>query len=177
MSSLKPFLRITLLSTILAGLLIYLGIKYHWGDHLKQSKPDVVELAIPESIGKDEITKATIVEPETFDLGIVKNSDTSSTLLTSMNKEQMAEQCIKILSRTIKDELALELATANCVVSNYQETFQDNKITDEQAKQIEKRKIVFQNQCKQQYSQKNAFNPIESQLLIGICVSDRLTQK
>lgn len=176
MSSLKPFVRITILSTILACLLIYLGIKYHWGDHLKTDKPVVIELSIPKKSAQQENTLTTEVKTiNTNEFNIIKDGETS-TLISSMNKEQIAEQCIKLLSRTISDKLALELATVNCVVSNYQETFQDNTITDEQAKIAKSKKTILRKQCQQQYLPQKTYSAIESQLLIGMCVSDRFNQ-
>ena len=174
MSSLKPFFRITILSTILACLLIYLGIKYHWGDHLKPSKPDVLELSIPENNKKPE--KDLTTDPKAInksDFNIIENGE-SPTLLSSMNKEQLEEQCINLLSTTITDTGALEIATANCVVSNYQETFQDNALTAEQTELLQRKKTLLRKQCQQQYLPQGKYSNIETQLLIGICVSDRI---
>ena len=163
---------------ILAGLLIFLGIKYHWGDHLTAENSTSVELTIPDAVEPDtDATTKIDSDSNNENYDIVKNDNSASTLISSMNKEQIAEQCIKLLSQTISDDLALELATVNCVVSNYQETFENNTISAEQAEQISKRTANLNEQCQLRLNQQNNFHTtIEYQLLTGICVSDLLNQ-
>ena len=160
---------------ILTSLLIYLGVKYHWGDYLKPSLDTSIKLSIPDKI----ITSVNIQTAEennsnSFDPEIVKNN-TDSTLITSMNKEQITEHCINLLSKGLKDPLTLELTTVNCVVSNYQPTFQNSKkLNNDLEAGLKKKKLLFNQQCKQQYNQSSQNSMLEKQLLVGICVSDKL---
>ena len=160
---------------ILTSLLIYLGVKYHWGDHLKTVPDASIELSIPDKKLTD--INIQIVEGNNsnfFDPEIVLNN-TDSTLITSMNKEQITEHCINLLSKGLKDPLTLELATVNCVVSNYQPTFQNSKkLNNDLEAGLKKKKLLFNQQCKQQYNQSSQNSMLEKQLLVGICVSDKL---
>ena len=122
MVKIKPFFRVTLLSLILSFLLIYLGIKYHWIENFKADTNSKIELTIPEQ----STTNTSARNKNTFNPEILQGS-TNRSVLESMNKEQIAEQCINLLSENIQDQLSLDLATVNCVMSNYQETIQNNK--------------------------------------------------
>lgn len=170
---LKPFVRITVLSLILTSLLIYLGVKYHWGDHLKKEPDSSIELSIPQK--EPSIKEVVITEGQNvggFEPEIVKTNELNS-LLSSMNKEQITEHCINLLSQSIKDALTLELATVNCVVSNFQEAFQNANYELDAESQNKKRQI--QEQCRLQYNQSPQYSLLEKQLLIGVCVSDKLS--
>lgn len=173
MLTLKPFIRITLLSLMLASLLIYLGIQYHWGDKLKETHDTSVELSLPDnkivSTNDDVVTdNSNLFNPEI----VINNS--ADTFLSSMNKEQIAEQCLNLLSKELKEPLALELATVNCVMSNHQETFQNSQELNEKLKQeINNKKLLFSQQCKNQLKQTTQYSLLEKQLLLGICISDR----
>ncbi len=161
---------------ILTSLLIYLGVKYHWGDHLKTVPDKSIELSIPDkkisNIQLENIVKNT---SNPFDPEIEKNS-TDNALLASMKKEQITEQCINLLSRDLTDSLTLELATVNCVVSNHQETFQNSqKMNNELAEEFKNKKLLFSQQCNEQYNKNSQYSQLEKQLLVGICVSDRLS--
>jgi len=174
MPSLKPFVGVTFFSMILALLLILLGVKYHWGDYFQpRNNRSSIELSLPEApfVDLDEniVTKdKTLFIPE-----IVQNKN-SNTLLASMNKEQMEEQCINLLSKNIRELSMLELAAANCVVSNYQEDFEDIDSLVED-KDLSRKKLAATKQCVDQHQFTSFYSEIETQLLIGICVSDKLT--
>jgi len=174
MLSLKPFIRITVLSIILMSLLIYLGVKYHWGNQFKVEDQQSLELKIPNKVVNEDYEIKINETKDLFELEII-NNNAGSTLLSSMNKEQIAEQCINLLSRDIKDAIALELATVNCVVSNYQETFQTQNIKN--TVELQNKKTVFTHQCKHQFGQGSRYSVLEKQLLIGICVSDKLNSQ
>ncbi len=134
-----------------------------------------IELSIPDKI----ITSVNIQTAEennsnSFNPEIVKNN-TDSTLLISMNKGQITEHCINLLSKDLKDDLTLELATVNCVVSNFQQTFQNSrKHNNDLEAGLKKKRLLFNQQCKQQYNQSSQNSMLEKQLLMGICVSDKL---
>jgi len=175
MLALKPIIRITILSVILTSLLIYLGVKYHWGDHLKINSDASIELSIPDK--KDINTNIDVIltkNSNSFNPKII-NKNTTNTLLDSMNKEQIAEQCLNLLRKEIKDPLILELATVNCVVSNHQETFQNAKeLNDDTELRINKKKQLFNQQCRNKYKQSSQYSILEKQILESICVSDKL---
>lgn len=176
-SQFKPFLRVTILSMILAFLLIYLGINYHWGDFLKTTPATSSVLPIPEKIestlttfdvNQSDSSTEYNFNPEIIDTG------KSNSILESMNKEQMAEHCTKLLSKQIIDPLTLELATVNCVMSNFEETYQNSNNLDDKATLVTQKNIELNKQCSADYNQGIKYSAIEKELLIGICVSDRL---
>lgn len=175
MFTFKPFLRITVLSLILAFLLIFLGVKYHWGNQLKIKSDTLVELAIPSQQSSNQKSDINSSENNNqFNPEIIK--DESNTLLDSMNKEQIEKHCTNLLSKSFKDPLALELATANCIVSNYQETFQSvNQQNKTHEIDLLNKKQAISRSCKQQFNQSPQYSNLEKQLLIGICVSDTLS--
>jgi len=172
-SSFKPFIRVTILSAILALLIIFLGINYHWGDYLKPEPKPSTELSIPEKSYTNETvdkvtSKIVVYNPEIVD------SKIDNALLDSMNKEQIAEHCINLLSKNISDEVTLELATVNCVMSNYQETFQNSQSSADELKSAQLKQLKLKRQCTSEYQQINQLSQIDRELLIGICVSDRM---
>lgn len=176
MLALKPFIRITILSIILTFLLIYLGIKYHWVDHFKTNSDGSIELSLPDkkivepNVNADQANNSNLFDPE-----IIKNN-TSDTVLISMNKEQITEHCINLMSKELKDPLLLELATVNCVMSNHQETFQEKKELSNNLKvKMNKNKLLFNQQCRNTFNQNTQASALEKQLLVGICVSDKLS--
>lgn len=171
MLSLKPFIRITFLSIILMSLLIYLGVKYHWGNQFKALEEQSLELKIPNKVVNENDDDKINKIKDSFDLKIINNNP-GSTLVSSMNKEQIAEQCINLLSRDINDAMTLELATVNCVASNYQETFQTQNIKN--LSELQNKKSAFSEQCKRQFNTDTQYTVLEKQLLIGICISDKL---
>lgn len=173
MSSLKPFIRVTILSCVLSLLLIYLGIQYHWGDYLKPGSQTQVTLTIPAKPKDIEVTELVKPLADTYNPELLENT-VQSTILDSMNKEQMTEYCKTLFGKEIRDSILLELASVNCVVSNYQETYQsiDEGITRSDAEIKEIRQL--RNQCAPQFIQSDEYTPIEKALLIGVCVSDGL---
>ncbi len=174
-SSFKPFVRVTILSAILAGLLIYLGINYHWGNYLNIPEKQPSVLALPnqgEPDKNDDTSTTTQLSNVVYDPKIIE-AEHSNSLLDSMNKEQITEHCINLLSEEISDSTMLELATVNCVMSNYQETFQNTK-TEAELKAIQLKRLNLKQQCQRNFVQNTNQSLIHKDLLIGICVSDRL---
>jgi len=174
-SSFKPFVRVTVLSAILASLLIYLGINYHWGNYLKPPPEQSSVLLLPDQnkTNSDDtnVIAAKFPKPD-YDPKIIE-VDSSNSLIDSMNKAQITEHCVDLLSGEISDESVLELATVNCVMSNFQETFQNTK-TEEVLKALKKKRLNFKKQCNREYRHNPNQPQIHTELLIGICVSDRI---
>ena len=166
----KPVARTIVLSTILAFLLMFLGIKYHWGDYLRITQSVSNELLIPDKTENTIIDQVNLisVSQNKFTAEIVKG-DRSFHLIEVMNKEQVTVQCMRLLSKTIVDNLLLDLAVANCVVSNYQEIIQD-------VAQRNSNYSRFIKKCNLEFNQQAEYSTLEKQLLVGICVSDNLTQ-
>jgi len=174
-SSYKPFLRVTILSAILAGLLIYLGINYHWGNYLKipPKQSSVLTLPDQEVSDKDDLNSISITSIKSdYDPQIVE-VESSNSLLDSMNKEQITENCVNFLSGEISDPSMLELAIVNCVMSNYQETFQNTK-SEEELKAFQLERLNLKKQCMREYAQETNQPQIYTDLQVGICVSDRI---
>lgn len=180
----SPFtslIRVTILSAILASLLIYLGINYHWGDYLKPTPKPSTVLLLPEKTdvektdvdNSETITQTSETKNPTYNPEII-NTNNENPLLDSMNKEQITEHCTNLLSTEIKEPITLELATVNCVMSNYQETFQNSKTVDNDVKRVQHKRLSLKNQCAREYIQSPNHSLIHRELLIGICVSDRL---
>jgi len=172
-SQVKPFVRVTILSIILAFLLIYLGLNYHWGDYLKtEPKPSNV-LPIPEKTQSDTETQNGLTETSenNFDPKILADKNNHS-LLDSMNMDQIKGHCSNLLNKQISDPVTLELATVNCVMSNFQETFQNSEKLDDEIIITLPKEIELTKQCTRQFIQNKQYSLIEKELLIGICISD-----
>ena len=119
---LKPIFRTVLLSMILASLIIYLGIKYHWSDYLKANKSSIVSsLDIPpisnNSINDPDINNPILVKSELFTPEIIPLSQNDD-LISSMYKDQVELHCKSLLRKSIKNSDQLNLAVVNCSVSN-----------------------------------------------------------
>lgn len=209
----KPLLRTIILASILFIMLVYLGIKYHWGDALKNisEKKDAgkqIELNIPDQeqpastdadIVADETADETANETanetadetadeneqindpeESFQPEILKNTIATS-LIDAMTKDQIALECQQLYNQSLGmlDDPSVDLLIGNCVVSNYQEPFEDNGIkTPQMIQQEEQRKLKAVYNCRYQILQSgdNELTDIQKQLLIGICVSNQLSQ-
>lgn len=167
-------------------------MKYHWGTALKNNQLEpTVELDIPK-VEKPDLTPTNVVVPtievdpvieptETIDKyqpAIIKNGPAVS-LIDAMTKDQIALECQKLYSESfgMADDLNAEILVGNCVVSNYQEPFEESNIKTAQLlqqEQYKKKRII--NLCRQQILQprNNEFSGLEKQLLIGICVSSKI---
>lgn len=183
-----------MLASILFFLLVYLGMKYHWGDTIKKlDSTQQIELKLPEMkmppfnsttprIMDDGLGDATVFSKETkkFQPAIINNPPALS-MVDGMTKEQITLQCRKLYHQSlgISNDPNSALLIGNCVVNNYQEPFQNNSVRT--AKMIEKNKHVKLraiNLCRQRiiHTQNNGFSGIEKQLLVGICVSNQISQ-
>jgi len=98
--------------------------------------------------------------------------DNNQSVLDSMTKGQIAEHCSSLLSKQINDSVTLELATVNCVMSNYQETFQNINEQDKNSALAAQKKNKTKKYCARQIQHNKQLTSIEKELLIGICVSD-----
>jgi len=163
---------------ILALLIIYLGIKYHWSDYLKPNKSkNISTLEIPaisnnitSKINKTNFNNHNLIEAEIFKPEIIHLSQNND-LISSMNKDQVELHCKTLLRKSITNNEQLNLAVINCIVSNYQESLQTINDTS-----YLKKKEKLRQTCQKQFVDTRNYSNIEKQLIIGICTSDRLTQ-
>jgi len=200
----KPFIRTIILAGILFFLLVYLGMQYHWGETLKKStsKPPQkqLELSIPKAEdlveepqdltvpiidvepleAEDALSEEENQNDELFEPEIIKNGPTIA-LIDSMTKDQIAIQCQQLYNQSFNmaDDPSVDLLIGNCVVSNFQEPFEESIKTPQiiqKEQQIKQRAI---SNCRYQILQpdNNGLSGIEKQLLIGICVSNQINQK
>jgi len=200
----KPFLRTIILAGILFFLLVYLGMQYHWGETLKKStsKPaqEQLELSIPKAedlVEEPQDLTVPIIDVEPFDSEdalseeenqnndlfqpeIIKNGPTIA-LIDSMTKDQIAIECQQLYNQSFNmaDDPSVDLLIGNCVVSNYQEPFEESIKTPQIIQKEQRIKQRAISNCRYQILQpdNNGLSGIEKQLLIGICVSNQINQK
>ena len=177
---LKPFIKTIILAAILFFLLIYLGMKYHWVETF-QNKVNRIELNIPAQsavIGEFDNVKLDEGSPKDFQPSLIQGQEQeqeqeASALLADMTKGQIAERCQKLFRKTAMDKDLRELAVGDCVVSIYRKKTILSSIQNRQA-QV-KRKNATQ-QCQRTINHTKFSNEVERQLLVGICVSDKLNR-
>jgi len=202
-------------------LLVYLGLKYHWGDAIKNSKEiqKQPELTTPVEESAKESTEETplvdsmqdstedptddsaipIIDVPPFDADeteindneadqtnpdgelyqpeIIDNGPTIA-LIDSMTKDQIALQCQHLYNTSfdMANDPTVDLLIGNCVVSNYQEPFEETPKTPQMLQQEQRVKQRAISNCQYQILQpdNSSLSNIEKQLLIGICVSNQI---
>ncbi|MEB8432243.1 hypothetical protein OO007_08380 [Cocleimonas sp. KMM 6892] len=145
---------------------------------MKADKADNISpLTIPpisnDNLNSSQISHQNSLETEVFRPEIIPLNDPLSDkvdLITSMTKDQVELHCKSLLNKTIKSNDQLSLAVVNCMVSNYQEPLQSVHDTS-----YLKKKKTLRNACQKQFRHTN-YSQIEKQLLIGMCISDKITQ-
>ena len=220
---LKPLFRTLILASILFFLLVYLGLKYHWGDAIKNTKKvqEQAELTIPVEESTEEPTEETplvdsmqdstedptddsaipIIDVPPFDADeteisdddmdqsnpddeayqpeIIKNGPAIA-LIDSMTKDQVALQCQHLYNSSfdMANDPNIELLIGNCVVSNFQEPFEEIPKTPQMLQQEQRIKQRAISNCQYQILQpdNSYLSNIEKQLLVGICVSNQINQ-
>jgi len=215
---LKPLFRTLILASILFFLIVYLGLKYHWGDAIKNTTAaqKQTELTIPVEESTEEIPLADSIQDSTEDLTddsaipiidippfdadkieisdnnvdqsnpdaevyqpeIIKNGPTIA-LIDSMTKDQIALQCQQLYNSSfdMANDPTVDLLIGNCVVSNYQEPFEETPKTPQMLQQEQRIKQRAISNCQYQILQpdNSSLSNIEKQLLIGICVSNQIS--
>ena len=127
-----------LLSTVVFLSVVFLGMKYHWVEAFTEGNKQFTELKIPESSGEGQaLSNSTgIVLPtmdKTMDNGartevteIIENRSNRSPL-ANMTKKQVLEYCQNRFKTQGFSDDAIIVAVGNCVVTNYQEPYQEAK--------------------------------------------------
>ncbi len=175
--SLKPFIKTLLISALLFFALVFLGMKYHWIGFFQTKNDKNIELAIPEVAPPPDVAnngvEEEIVEGE-FQPEIIVTQE-SGTLVENMTKEQVEKSCQQ-LYQAESDMTLLELAIGDCVLSNFNDPYQEVNFegnassTNNRQKLIQKRNIL--NKCQQKIDQMAYNNEVERQLLMGVCASN-----
>ena len=172
---LKPFIRTIILATILFFLLVYLGMKYHWVE-IFQNKANKIELNIPTQskvIGGFNNIKVE-GSPKDFQPSLIQGKEQeASAQLAEMTKEQIAERCQQLFKKTAMDKGLRELAVGDCVVSIFREK---NSLRSPQNRETQIKRQNATQQCQRTINKTKFSNEIEKQLLLGICVSDKLNR-
>jgi len=175
----KPLLITLLLSGFLFAILVSLGMKYQWTGFAINQGTGTQELEIPEAKDKSivETENSAVDSTENFEPELIDIASANS-LLESMTKAQIYQSCQGLITATKgnnpDNNFASELAVVNCVVSNYQETFQHRG--DKQSTDNIDKKTQISLKCNQEIMPLANFSLLDKQLLIGICVSDLLSQ-
>jgi len=176
----KPFIRVSILSMILASLLIYLGVKYHWGKRLNNNNNTSEVIAVTANSADNKSSPQNLLpeninqqESKAYNPEIVIDNSSNS-VLQSMTKSQITAECVSLMSSRNSDPVMLELATLNCVISNYQETYVDQSTTNSEIIINNTNRDLYKQQCQDSYSSTTSnVSTIQNALLIGICISDK----
>jgi len=174
--SLKSFIKTALISIILFFSLVFLGMKYHWIGFFQTGNNQDMTLSIPDLPVSPELANNGVEEEKIegdFQPEIIPTLSSDS-LIENMTKNQVEENCLQLYQEET-DELLLELAVGNCVLSNFNDPYQElseerGTASNNRQKQTHKKNII--NTCSQKVDEMSYNNEIERQLLIGICLSN-----
>jgi len=174
--SLKSFIKTALISIVIFFALVFLGMKYHWIGYFQRGNNQDMTLSIPDIPVSPELANNGVEEENVegdFQPEIIQTLSSDS-LLDNMTKIQVEENCQQLYQEET-DELLLELAVGNCVLSNYNDPYQEvseekGTSSNNRQKQTQKKNAI--DTCSQKVDEISYNNEIERQLLVGICVSD-----
>lgn len=186
----KPVVFTILFAIFLFTVLVLLGIKYHWTGFSFKPDSAVKELSIPEEKIKPTINVAEnnskpVVEDEVFTPEILNGNSKIDSLVVSMTKQQINQNCHLLMNKMMPSDPNVDLATLNCVVSNFQEVFEDNNYSvnnnqensnDDQIIELSKQEIDIKEQCIKENMYLEGFSLLQKQLLTGLCISDLSSQ-
>ena len=183
---LKPFFKTIVFSSMTFLLVVILGMKYHWVSFVfdKNSKPTKV-ISIDESsnlVASKQISinkpifapanaaiedKAPIFEPIIIDDNSVIN------VLRNMTKTQLTDKCDQLFAKLYSQSTQKDIFVGNCVVSNFNEVFQESPINNSvDADQLKSQRLKADKRCRSQRNLPQTLTSVEKELLVGICVSD-----
>ena len=167
----KPLLKTLLLSILVFGLIVILGMKFQWVEYLKGTDKKNIELRLPEDITPRLTAKDGLTAKDDFHLEIIRSDQQPIT--ANMTKEQITSGCQQLYNKMgMQNNELIDMVVGDCVVSNYQETIQDtNQLTLRRQDQSSIEKM-----CLQKSNAYTQFSTIERQLLFGVCVSDGTNQ-
>jgi hypothetical protein len=181
----KPVVLTLLFAILLFSVLVVLGVKYHWSGFSFNSDTGIQELTIPEEKerGTFKPVENSAVDDDTsevFTPEILNANSNINSLLESMTKQQINQSCQVLMNKVRVNDPTVDLAILNCVVSNFQETFQDNsnqeKNNEEQLLDMSEKEFEVKQQCIQENMFLEGFDLLQKQLLTGICISDLSSQ-
>lgn len=172
---LKPIVKTLLLSSIVFTVLVFLGVKYQWIAFFKPIE-DIgkVELTLPQaSLPMTTLENSHSREPP-FQLEIIQSN--KQPITANLSKQQILEGCLQLYNKLgVVNESMIDVISGDCVVSNYQETIQDANNHQRTNEYIQK-KLLIERRCYKQVENQIKLNPLEKQLLWGVCVSDHLNR-
>ncbi len=134
----KSFFFSTLITVVISAMVfltvVFLGMKYHWVEAFMRDNKSFTELKIPES---SEEVKAFSNDPGIVSPGadgdtraeitaLIEHRSNSSPL-ANMTKKQVLEYCQNRFRTQGFSDDAMIVAVGNCVVTNYQEPYQEIK--------------------------------------------------
>ncbi|MEE9326063.1 MAG: hypothetical protein V3U71_02130 [Cocleimonas sp.] len=181
----KPVVFTILFAILLFIVLVLLGVKYHWTGFSFKSDSGVKTLSIPEeklksTINMPENSLKPVVEADVFTPEILNGNSKVNSLVESMTKQQIKNSCQELMRKVMVNDPTVDLAIINCVVSNFQEVFENNnnqeKSNEEQILELSKQEIDIKEQCIQENMYLEDFSLLQKQLLTGICISDLSSQ-
>lgn len=163
-------------------------MKYHWIDAFKkedaQLKSNVAEIAVPKpEVANDLVTdfiddSESHSDEENFFLPEIIKNNAATSLIDAMTKGQIALYCETLYYQSLNmaEDPNADILIGNCVVSNYQEPFQETIKTTKMFQQEQQLKLQAVKYCRQdiQDFSNNDFSNIEKELLVGICVSNHI---
>ncbi len=180
MSILKPVVKTSLLAALFFLVVVSLGIKYHW---VEKMRPSEQQKEIPIPVAK-EANQSVLAVDDTdpvkgkeneFEPEMITDVDYAD-VVANMDKTQILEACTELYTQTEHDPVLKELAIGDCVVSNYSES-EDGGITrSKNNRQVQTLRKNATLACwKELQLGGSEFSQLEQQLLIGVCVANRLS--
>ncbi|MEE9445824.1 MAG: hypothetical protein V3V19_09190 [Cocleimonas sp.] len=169
----KPLFKTLLLSSLIFGLVVILGLKYQWVDYLKSADKDNIALVLPQDSIPRLIEQTGLAEKQGFQLEIIRSDRQPVT--ANMTKEQITSGCQQLYNKMgMHNNELIDVVVGDCVVSNYQEAIQNS--SQFTTVQQEQHQMAIKKACFQKSNAHSQLSPFEKQLLLGVCVSDGANQ-
>ena len=186
MSFFKPIIKTSILAALSFFIIVILGMKYHWIEkiHLGNDKQQVIP--IPARSEKEQVSQTSTLQEEKNSLVKSSDKDFEPTVVTDvdyaeviakMDKEGVFEACTSLYANSDQLLELKELAIADCVVSNYSEPDKktESSSSNNRQKQIQKKNATLA--CwKELQLGGTDYSKLEQQLLVGVCVADKLSR-
>jgi len=169
----KPFFKTLLLSSLIFGLIVIFGMKYHWVDYLKSEDKENIELTLPQHSVPKLLPQDGVADKNDFQLEIVRSERPPIT--AKMTKAQIIAGCQQLYRKMgMQKNEFIDVLIGDCVVSNYQKAIQNTSQFTTVEK--EQQQLLIKKVCHQKVSKHTHLSSIDKQLLLGVCVSDGINQ-
>ena len=178
MSIIKPVVKTSLLAALFFLVIVSLGIKYHWVEKIRPSEQQK-EIPIPIVVEENQSVQngggAEPVKENEFEPEVITDVDYAD-VLAKMDKTQIQEACTELYTQTEQDPILKELAIGDCVVSNFSDSENEQISRSKNNRQIQTlRKNATLSCWKELQLGGSDYSQLEQQLLIGVCVANRLS--